>query len=74
MWDHNKLPRQFEIPGEKRLLHQMFWESRMRYYRGRPLRRILEAGRHAGFTAVHDVYSMLVRTRTILRKRQEQGS
>jgi glycosyltransferase involved in cell wall biosynthesis len=36
---------------EARSVRQMFWEARMRHYRGRPFRRALEACRHGAFTA-----------------------
>jgi O-antigen biosynthesis protein len=61
MWGHDQVPRQFDIPREHGLLHQMFWESRMRHYRGRPVRRLLEAGRHGGFVAAHEAFLFLVR-------------
>jgi glycosyltransferase involved in cell wall biosynthesis len=59
--DHKELPRQFVIDREAALLHTIFWESRMRFYRGRPLRRIAEACRHAGFVAAHEAYLLAIR-------------
>ena len=45
------VPRLFSLAkGEEgRTLRQMFWEARMRHYRDRPIRRVLEAGRHGAF-------------------------
>jgi glycosyltransferase involved in cell wall biosynthesis len=39
---------------EARKVRRMFWEARMRHYRDRPFRRVLEASRH-GFFAVNAI-------------------
>lgn len=46
-------PRQFDDSFKRvqPLMERMFWEARMRHYRGRPVRRLGEATRHGGFVA-----------------------
>jgi glycosyltransferase involved in cell wall biosynthesis len=66
--DHALLPRQFELPHEDRLLQQMFWEARMRHYRSRPLRRLVEAGRHAGFVAANQAWLLMLRGNRLIRR------
>jgi glycosyltransferase involved in cell wall biosynthesis len=45
------VPRLFTLSrkDEVKTCRQIFWEARMRHYRGRPLRRAMEAGRHGAF-------------------------
>jgi glycosyltransferase involved in cell wall biosynthesis len=47
------VPRLFSLSHREqtRTLHKIFWEARMRHYRGRPTRRGLEGVRHLAFVA-----------------------
>ena len=54
------------------LLEHMFWEARMRHYQGRPMRRFIEMGRHAGFVAAARAYLLLVRANSIIRGRSRR--
>jgi hypothetical protein len=56
------------------LLEQMFWEARMRHYQDRPVRRLLEAGRHAGFVAAARAYLLMIRANSAIRGRGRQQS
>jgi glycosyltransferase involved in cell wall biosynthesis len=67
MWTHDQVPQQFQLDGEHAMVHRMFFESRMRFYRGRPVRRLLEAGRHGAFVTAHNAYLLLLRLNAILR-------
>jgi glycosyltransferase involved in cell wall biosynthesis len=44
-------PRQFDddLDRMQPILERMYWEARMRHYRGRPVRKLAEAIRHLGF-------------------------
>jgi glycosyltransferase involved in cell wall biosynthesis len=54
------LPRAWSIPREHATIQRMVWEARMRHYRGKPLRRIIEAGRHFVFVAMYALYRFLI--------------
>jgi glycosyltransferase involved in cell wall biosynthesis len=54
------------------LLEQMFWEARMRHYHGRPMRRLVEAARHAGFVSAARAYLLLIRANSIIRGRNRR--
>lgn len=49
------LPRKWSI-REDRLTWTMFWEARMRHYRGKTLRKWAEAARHLGFIVASSTY------------------
>jgi glycosyltransferase involved in cell wall biosynthesis len=67
-------PHQFEdrIARVQPLLERMFWEARMRHYQDRPLRRLLEAGRHAGFVAAARAYLLMIRANSAIRGRDRR--
>jgi glycosyltransferase involved in cell wall biosynthesis len=64
-------PHQFDdrLTHVKPLLEQMFWEARMRHYRDRTVRRLVEAGRHAGFAAAFQAYLLMIRANSVIRGR-----
>lgn len=60
---HDKLPQQFMLDDEASLLHRMFWESRMRHYQDRKIRRAVEAARHIAYITKLRIYLFLIRTK-----------
>jgi glycosyltransferase involved in cell wall biosynthesis len=64
-------PHQFDdsFARVQPLLERMFWEARMRHYRGRTVRRLVEAGRHAGFVAASRAYLLMIRANSVIRGR-----
>jgi len=64
-------PHQFDDNSShvQSLLEQMFWEARMRHYQGRPMRRLIEMGRHAGFVVAARAFLLLLRANSTLRGR-----
>ena len=63
----DNMPRQWTIRREDRLLQQMYREARMRHYRSRPVRRLMEAGRHAGFVAANQAYQLMLRANRVIQ-------
>ena len=64
-------PHQFDdrLARVQPLLERMFWKARMRHYQDRPARRLLEAGRHAGFVAAARAYLLMIRANSAIRGR-----
>jgi glycosyltransferase involved in cell wall biosynthesis len=51
------------------LMEQMFWEARLRHYQGKPVRRLVEMGRHAAFVVASRALLLLLRANSVLRRR-----
>lgn len=71
--DDEVLPRNRADPPSHRLklVEQMFWESRMRYYSARPARRAAEVIRHTTFLVLNRGYHVALRVLRRLRSNQE---
>jgi hypothetical protein len=69
------VPRLFSLTPreEARTLRRMFWEARMRHYRHRPFRRVLEAGRHGSFAVGAVAVDRALRARRTLRSRRKMA-
>jgi glycosyltransferase involved in cell wall biosynthesis len=69
----HSLPRQwgaFADSQERRTVRRMFWESRWRHYRGRPVRLTSEILRHGCYTAMDRTYYGALRVRRTLVSRR----
>jgi hypothetical protein len=51
----------------QRQTERMFWEARMRHYRGRPVRKFGEAIRHAGFATAGRGWNLAWRVKRWMR-------
>jgi glycosyltransferase involved in cell wall biosynthesis len=68
-------PHQFNDRASRQLaiLHRMFWAARMRHYRTRPFRRILEALRHASYLLRARGWHLAAMMKRKLLTRAEKG-
>ena len=59
------VPHQFTIPlwDEQRILERIFWEARLRHYRGRSFRLMLEIIRHGSFVIVSRAWKLALAVR-----------
>lgn len=62
-------PHQFDdsFARGQPLLERTFWKARMRHYQGRPIRQMIEAGRHAAFVAAARAYIIIIRANSLIR-------
>jgi len=63
-----KLPRQFYLSPYDRRMTRMFWEARMRHYKGRPIRRSIELGRHLTYAAFLRTYYSLAEAKNEVKR------
>jgi glycosyltransferase involved in cell wall biosynthesis len=66
------LPRQWNLKREDIVLRKMFWEARVRHYRGRPAPMALEAAKHAWSVTWCLIYLAMLRTNAALRGRNRR--
>ncbi len=71
------VPRLFSLPvaEERRLIRRVFWEARLRHYRERPFRCVVELGRHGVFAAINEGLEvvLLLRRRALKRRAPRLG-